>query len=276
MAGARSPGRPSPGPPATATRGTTHANRLRRVDRWLLATRGAQLRAGRRSRGRRPPGRARPVTVVELAQRVRHAHPGATVIGLELDPQRVRAARDLVGELPGVRFGRGGFDLLPGLAPAAAPGGVDVVRAFNVLRQYQVADVAPAWAAMRSRLAPGGVVLDGTCDEVGRIASWAVLDRDGPVSLVLSWRLAGLDRPGDVAARLPKVLIERNRPPYRVHRFLAELDDAWRRAAPLGVHGARQRLVVACRELRGAGWPLVGERLWRHGTVEVAWPAVAG
>jgi hypothetical protein len=273
-----------PAVPALATRGTTHPNRLRRVDRWLLAAHGPLLRGSGRpvvvdlGYGRHP------VTVLELARRVRGVAPRAEVVGVELDPERVAAARRLAGPASGVRFVRGGFDLGAelgaGLDPgglAGGRGGVHVLRAFNVLRQYPVADVPPAWDAMRSRLAPGGVLLDGTCDELGRLAAWVAIDREGPVSLVLSWRLAGLDRPGDVAARLPKVLIERNRPPHGVHRFLAELDAAWQRAAPLGVLGARQRLVAACQALREAGWPLRGERegWWRHGTVEVAWACVA-
>ena len=48
-----------------------------------------------------------------------------------------------------------------------------------------------------ARLAPGGLLVDGTCDEIGRRAAWvAVTPEDGPVSLTLSLRLAGLERPG--------------------------------------------------------------------------------
>ena len=43
-----------------------------------------------------------------------------------------------------------------------------VVRAFNVLRQYDVESVPEAWSEMTARLAPGGLILDGTCDELGR------------------------------------------------------------------------------------------------------------
>lgn len=291
------------------TRGTTHPNRLRRVDRWLLATRGDGLRSTALA-GRRPVvvdlgfGR-HPATVIELAQRLRGLdHRGAgpssfDVVGVELDPERVAAARGIAadtaddaaddaaggasGGAAGVRFAQGGFGV------EGVTGRIDVIRAFNVLRQYPATDVAPAWAAMRARLAPGGVVVEGTCDEIGRLASWVVLEAAGntdgrgtgaraeePVSLVLSWRLSGLTRPGDVAARLPKALIERNVPPHAIHAFLAELDDAWHRAAPLAPFGARQRFATACRSLRTAGWPVQGERLWRQGTLEVPWAAVAG
>ena len=87
-----------------------------------------------------------------------------------------------------------------------------VVRAFNVLRQYDEAEVAGAWATTIARLAPDGMLVDGTCDELGRLATWVAVTADGPVSLSLSWRLRGLDRPGVVAERLPKALIHRNVP----------------------------------------------------------------
>ena len=102
------------------------------------------------------------------------------------------------------------------------PGGARpvVVRAFNVLRQYDESQVADAWATTVARLAPDGLLVDGTCDELGRLATWVAVTADGPVSLSLSWRLRGLERPGVVAERLPKALIHRNVPGEGVHRLL--------------------------------------------------------
>lgn len=119
------------------------------------------------------------------------------------------------------------------------------------------------------------MVLDGTCDELGRLASWVVLDAAGPSALVLGWRLAGLERPGLVAARLPKALIHHNVPGRPVHAFLAALDTAWEVEAPLQALGARQRLVAAAGRLVADGWPVRrDERQWRQGLLEVAWSAV--
>jgi hypothetical protein len=128
---------------------------------------------------------------------------------------------------------------------------------------------------MLARLAPGGLVVDGTCDEIGRRAAWVALEAGGPVSLTLSVRLAGLGRPSDVADRLPKVLIHRNVPGEPVHAFLAALDDAWVRSAPHGGFGVRQRWTAAVSSLRSDGWPLLDRpRRWRLGEVTVAWDAV--
>ena len=124
------------------------------------------------------------------------------------------------------------------------------MRAFNVLRQYAEDEVPAAWALVQERLAPDGLLVDGTCDEIGRRAAWVAVDAQGPVSLTLSLRMGGLERPSDVAERLPKSLIHRNVPGEPVHAFLADLDRAWARHAPQSSWGARQRFLAAGR--RGA------------------------
>ncbi len=253
------------------TRGTTNPNRLRRVDRWLAT--GPQ--AGRLRRADDPlvvdlGYGANGVTAVELHDRLRRVRPDVEVVGIEIDADRVAAAAGL--SRPGLSFRVGGFELpLPDGRRAI------VVRAFNVLRQYPEADVVPAWDLVRSRLAPGGLLVDGTCDELGRRATWvAVTQAQGPVSLTVSLRLAGLDRPGDVAERLPKILIHRNVPGEPVHAYLVGLDRAWARNAPLAAFGGRQRWLATVRSMRDDGWPVLdGPSRWRLGEITVAWPAVA-
>ena len=150
---------------------------------------------------------ASPVTALELHDRLRRVRPDVEVVGIEIDPARVAAALPL--ERPGLRFAVGGFEVpLPGGARPV------VVRAFNVLRQYDESQVADAWATTVARLAPDGLLVDGTCDELGRLATWVAVTADGPVSLSLSWRLRGLERPGVVAERLP----EGADPPQRARR----------------------------------------------------------
>ena len=230
----------------TLTRGTTNPNRLRRVDRWLAGPQAHRLRGAADPLVVDLGYGASGVTTAELRARLRAVRPDVDVVGIEIDPQRVAAAQPLAG--PGLAFVRGGFEL-----PVPAGRRPVLVRAFNVLRQYGEDEVADAWAVMASRLAPGGLVVEGTCDEVGRRATWVALEAGGPVSLTVSLRLAGLDRPSDVAERLPKALIHRNVPGERVHAFLAALDDAWARQAPLAALGARQRWSAAVAALRAGG-----------------------
>ncbi|HET7396951.1 MAG TPA: class I SAM-dependent methyltransferase [Intrasporangium sp.] len=256
-------------PVGTITRGTTHPNRLRRCDRWLAGPVARRLRRA----GAAPVVvdlgyGASPVTAVELHDRLRAVRSDVRVVGIEIDPLRVAAARSL--ERDGLTFRRGGFEvpLERGTRPV-------VVRAFNVLRQYDEDEVRAAWGQVQARLAPGGVLVDGTCDEVGRRASWVAVEPAGPVSLTVSLRLGGLGRPSDVAERLPKALIHRNVPGEPVHAYLADLDRAWAYAAPHAAWGARQRFLAAARAV-ATDWPLLdGPRRWRLGEITVAWDAVA-
>src|SRR5215213_8014643 len=249
------------------TRGTTNANRLRRVDRWLLATQVPRLRDAARPLVVDLGYGASAVTTLELAERLAPEVDGLEVVGLEIDPARVEAVA-AHRDPPRVDFRVGGFELA-GLRPV-------LVRAFNVLRQYDEESAGRAWETMRAALAPGGLLVEGTCDEWGRRSTWVALDEDGPLTLTLAARVSDLDRPSDLAERLPKALIHHNVPGQPVHAFLTAFDAAWAAAAGLSTFGPRQRWVAAVETLAGRGWPLVGSsRRWRHGEVTVRWSAVA-
>ena len=209
---------------------------------------------------------ARPVTTLELAARLRSVRADIRVVGLEIHPDRVHAARSAsTGE---VEFGLGGFELA-GLRPV-------LVRAFNVLRQYPVDAVAEAWSAMRARLAPGGLIIDGTCDEVGRRCAWVLLDGDGPVSLTLACDPFTVDRPSDLAERLPKVLIHHNVAGQPVHALLAAADRAWVCVAGHGVFGPRVRWRAMLERLRDEGFAVEPpRRRMRDGVLSVPWQTVA-
>ncbi|QAY73294.1 class I SAM-dependent methyltransferase [Agromyces protaetiae] len=265
-------------PVGSITRGTTNTNRLRRVDRWI-AEHPALRRAAPDPLVVDLGFGASGVTAFELATRLRRARPDVVVLGLEIDPARVATAN---GQLEAVR--RGATTFAPDLAVSFALGGFEVpstrppaiIRAFNVLRQYDEADVAAAWGRMQARLAPGGLLVEGTCDELGRISSWVGLSPAGPESFSVSLRLADLDVPSIVAERLPKALIHRNVPGERVHEFLTALDRAWRVHAPLSVYGPSQRFIRVAETLKGEGWPVRGGvRRWRLGELTVDWASVA-
>lgn len=261
-------------PVGAVTRGTTNANRLRRQDRWLAGPQGWRLRRADAAPVVVDLGYgASPVTAVELHTRLRAVRPDVRTVGIEIEPSRVEMGRRLLERTPvdGLSFVRGGFEVpLPGSERPV------IVRAANVLRQYDEADVPAAWARVLERLAPGGLLLDGTCDELGRRSTWVAVEAGGPVSLTLSYRLAGLDDPAEVAPRLVKSLIHRNVPGERVHDYLAALSHHWTVLAPLAAYGARQRFVATARAMRAAGWPLLDDvHRWRLGEITAAWDAVA-
>ena len=247
------------------TRGTTNPNRLRRMDRWIVHRLGSAL-----ARATEPlvidlGYGATAVTTVELAARLAERQPAVRVLGLELDPVRVAAAGGSA-DPPRLTFARGGFEL-GGHRP-------NLVRAANVLRQYDEAAAAQAWATMRGRLARGGWIVEGTCDEIGRRGAWVLLDETGPVSLTLAAHLPTLGHPSDLAARLPKALIHHNVPGQPIHALLRELDSAWTVHAGLNAFSPRQRWTATCATL-AADWPVLDRTSrWRLGELTVSWPAV--
>ena len=255
---------PPPTPEGVITRGTTGINRLRRSDRWLIhdeQVRGVLTAAADPLVVDLGYG-ASPVTTLELAARLRTVRPDTRVVGLEIDPQRVVEGRD------GVTFARGGFELA-GLRPV-------LVRAFNVLRQYPEDAVAQAWATMQAGLAPGGLIVDGTCDELGRRCAWVLLDATAPISLTLAWDPSTTPRPSEVAERLPKALIHRNVPGEGIHALLAAADRAWDAAAALTPFGPRVRWRGAMDHLAAQGLPVrpIRRRL-RDCVLTVPWAVVA-
>ena len=168
-------------------------------------------------------------------------------------------------------FARGGFEV-----PVAGRRRPAVVRAFNVLRQYDEDEVAEAWATMAGRLATDGLLVEGTCDEIGRIATWVAIGPDAAArTLTVSLRLAGLQHPSVAAERLPKALIHRNVPGERVHAYLAALDAEWERAASVSPFGPVHRWRTALSALVAGGWPILERSRWRLGEVTVPWAAVA-
>ena len=271
-------------PDGEITRGTTNPGRLRRVDRWITQAQQSVLRTQERPLIVDLGFGASPVTTVELYRAIRAVVPDAEVTGLEIDAERVAAAsrrlavlRAAGDALPGLSFAAGGFELATMRRPV-------LVRAFNVLRQYQEERAWAAWDRLRAGLAAGGVLVEGTCDEIGRRAVWVTLPALPAASaqplITFSARLASLDRPSDLAERLPKTLIHRNVPGEPVHQFLRDFDRAWDSAAPYSAFGSRQRWLAAVASL-SADWPVIrrppqgGHRRWRLGEVTLPWAALA-
>ncbi|HZG94337.1 MAG TPA: class I SAM-dependent methyltransferase [Mycobacteriales bacterium] len=261
---------PPPHRPAGAeTRGTTAPNRLRRLDRWLVALHGARLRRAADplvvdlGYGRHP------VTTVELHGRLAaEVRTDVDVLGVEIARERVDVAQPFAR--PGLSFARGGFNLPVGTRRPV------VVRAMNVLRQYDETAAAGAWAVLCAQLDADGVLVEGTCDEIGRRAVWVALDARGPRTLTFAARVDGLERPSDLAERLPKALIHRNVPGEPVHALLRDWDRAWERSAGGADASPRTRWVEAAGLLVASGRRVArNPARWRLGELTVAWQEVA-
>ncbi len=232
------------------TRGKTAPNRLRKTDTFLAIAFTEWVR--------RMPGvyvdlgyGAYPVTSVETLERLRPLNPSLRVIGVEIDPARVAAARP--HRRPGIEFRLGGFNLpLQPDEPAA------VVRAFNVLRQYAEAEVAAALAALRPAVAPGGLLIEGTCDPTGRLLTFNLLRAEpggalASLGLVLAPSLRQEFRPRQLQAVLPKNYIHHAAPGGALDRFFGDWERAW---AASRAHGRdpRQIFVASARRLIARGY----------------------
>lgn len=276
-------------PVGRATRGTTGVNRLRRVDRWICSLPAARLANALvvdLGFG------ASATTTLELFSRLHEVNQSVQVVGLEIDPERVTIAREQLTDAlqadasalgrdfgaatklhDRVRFDVGGFEVDVEPRPA-------VIRAMNVLRQYDEHEVAGIWRQLCGRMAPGGMLVEGTSNEIGRVASWVTLTEAGPQTFTIALKVdeLGTDpmpQPSVVAERLPKALIHRNVPGESIHAALADLDAAWDAAAGYASFGPAQRWAQAVQGMLQGGWPVLQWReRTRLGELTLPWSAV--
>ncbi|MCO4773854.1 MAG: class I SAM-dependent methyltransferase [Deltaproteobacteria bacterium] len=243
-------------PLGEATRGKTAPNRLRRLNLWLLRTERELL-----ARRDRTPfvdlgyGRL-PLTTLESARSLRQLNPRLPVLGVEVDPARVEAAKRWEDE--DTRFRRGGFELpLGGRGDASQ---ARVIRALNVLRQYEEPAARDAWRLLGDRLSPGGLLIEGTCSPLGRLMAVQLLRKgesgleDAGLLFSTNFRTVEPLSPSAFQAVLPKHLIHHVVPGTAVHGLMQSWGRAWERARVVEAFGRRQVWVRAARELAAAGF----------------------
>jgi hypothetical protein len=257
-------------PQGQPTRGKTTQNRLRRVDLFLawyapdLLRRhdGAFAHAWLVDLGYG----AEPFTTLEMAQRLRRLNPRLPVLGVEIDPERVAAALPYADDL--THFRRGGFNLPLTPRPDGTPETVRAIRAFNVLRQYDEAAVAAAYAELAHGVLPGGLLVEGTSDPLGRHWVANVLRRAAdapawqPEALVFSTNFRGGWEPALFQAVLPKNLIHRMTPGEPIWALLAAWKAAAQRSSAARAWGLRAWFVAAAERLAAEGWPVRTRGRW--------------
>ncbi|HLO28953.1 MAG TPA: hypothetical protein VK249_07460 [Anaerolineales bacterium] len=153
-------------PEGQPTRGKTASNRLRRVDNFILLYEPALIT--------RIDGLFAkslfvdlgygfdPRTTLESAARFRRINPDLPILGVEIEKERVEAALPYADEKTFFRLG--GFNL-----PLKEGEHVRLIRAFNVLRQYEEKDFAPAYERLAQYVLPGGLMIEGTSTPYGQI-----------------------------------------------------------------------------------------------------------
>src|SRR6185295_8801959 len=153
-------------PEGQPTRGKTTSNRLRRVDNFILLYEPSLLT---QTDGQFSDSLfvdlgygfdAR--TTLESAARFRRVNPNLKILGVEIDQERVEAALPFADDKTFFRLG--GFNL-----PLKEGEYVRLIRAFNVLRQYEEKDFAPAYERLAQYVLPGGLMIEGTSTPFGSI-----------------------------------------------------------------------------------------------------------
>ncbi len=212
---------------------------------------------------------AEAVTTLEAAERFRRVNPALKVLGVEIEPERVAAALPFADARTFFRLGGFNLPLLPGEH-------VRLIRAFNVLRQYEERDVQPAWEQMARSVLPGGLLIEGTSNPTGGIWAANLLRRaaGGWVQEALVFFTnfhTGFD-PELFQTILPKNYIHRVLPGEPIGEFFA----AWKAPGPKPARRATGACGNGLRSppqgWRGAGttsccaasWLHKGWLIWRH------------
>ncbi len=184
-----------------------------------------------------------PLTTLEMGRAFWALNPQLRLVGAEIDAERVAAAAPFAG--PRVSFRRGGFDV--------DVGPLRLVRAMNVLRQYDEAAVAPAWRMMGTHLVDGGLLVEGTCDPAGHHSVVHLIRRrDGRLvheGVLFHTRLTSAFDPACFQPVLPKRLIHRVVPGESVHGFFAAWRASWQESLAMLPFGPRQVFVHTARQL---------------------------
>jgi len=251
-------------PEGQPTRGKTAANRLRRVDHFIqrydpaLLTRTDGLFAEAMFVDLGYGFDAR--TTLESATRFRRVNPNLKILGVEIDSQRVNAALPFADDKTFFRLG--GFNL-----PLKEREQVRLIRAFNVLRQYEEKDFAPAYEKLAQYILPGGLMIEGTSTPFGQL-----------------WAANGARRLGEAAWNFEALVLSTNfRRGFEVEEFQTILTKnyshcmipgepiydffaAWKRSAAetasVKVYGLRQWFDAAAESLARKGYAVETQKKW--------------
>jgi len=263
-------------PEGRVTRGKTGRNRLRGSDHFLVHYDPELLTRHTESFDRSLcvdlGYGAEPHTTLEWADRLRSYAPELPVLGVEIEPARVERALPFADHQTSFRLGGFNLPLEPGEQ-------VRLIRAFNVLRQYDENEVRPTWDRLAAQILPGGLLIDGTSCPLGRAWTACLVRRpeDGSApweleALVLGSNLrTGFD-PEVVQTRLPKLFIHRMQDSEPTHTFFEDWKRAVQQTRGLEVWGTRQHFAAAAAHLAGQGhdvslrsrWLKQGWLVWRR------------
>lgn len=247
-------------PQGHQTRGKTARNRLRRSDIFMLLTEGSLIRM------QDPPEQRsfyidlgygfEPFTTLESAHRLRKQNPNLPVLGVEIDPERVAMGKPYEDENTFFRLGGFNLPLLPGESAR-------LIRAFNVLRQYDESEWAKPIEQLGQQMIPGGMLLEGTSNPYGSVWTANVIRRSSvpPYPVIREGFLfstnfhAGFE-PDLFQPVLTKNYIHRMVPGEEIYDFMERWKTACRNQAPMRSFGLRALFDASARALYNAGYKI--------------------
>ena len=266
-------------PEGLPTRGKTASNRLRRVDNFILLyepallTRNDGLFANSMFVDLGYGFEAR--TTLESALRFRRLNPDLKILGVEIVKERVEAALPFADEITFFRLG--GFNL-----PLKEGEHVRLIRAFNVLRQYEEKDFLPAYERLAEYVLPGGLMVEGTSNPFGSIwcANLARRTIESGSSLqaaqelapgLHNWKFEALVFSTNFRQRfdvdefqtiLPKNLIHHLLPGEPIFDFFQVWKSAAAETSAMKTYGARQWFIAAAERLAERRYKVSTQRKW--------------
>lgn len=265
-------------PVGQITRGKTASNRLRRVDNFILLYEPSLLT---RTDGLFADSffidlgyGADPRTTLESAARFRRVNPNLPILGVEIDKERVDAALPHADRITHFRLGGFNLPLQPRIFhtnqiedTGLAGESVRLIRAFNVLRQYEEVDFAPAYERLGEYVLPGGLMIEGTSTPFGQLwvanlARMTAEKRWKMEALVFSTNFRfGFDIT-DFQAVLPKNHIHHVVAGEPIYEFM----EAWKRSAAetsaARAFGLRQWFSASVESLAAKGFKIDLHKKW--------------
>lgn len=256
-------------PSGQPTRGKTALNRLRQIDTYIVLAWPHVLTLGTPLIVDVGYG-AYPWTALEMWERWLPLNPRLRLLGVEIDPERVAAAQPYIQDGL-IDFRLGGFDLRNLIMSKSAR----IIRAYNVLRQYEEGHVSAALHEMAQGLETGGLLIEGTSTPTGHLVVFDVYQStsEGTLEhreLVFGTNFHHIIDPVDFQAILPKRLIH-----HALDQRPAQFFEHWRRALLFaranGHTGKRHSWIYAARLLQERyGYPVdARKRLLRRGYLTI-------
>ncbi len=218
------------------TRGLTCENRLRQIDIFTCINFEGLIRRENAIFVDLGFGRY-PTTTIETYRRFANINPKIKVLGVEIDTERLLDAEPY--EQKNVEFRLGGFNI-----PLKKGESADIIRCYNVLRQYPEEEFSKSIETMGNYLSESGIIIEGTSDQFGRLVSFNLFAKSKG-RLIKSGLVFGTNfnvsfYPRDFQSVLPKNLLHHVILGEWIYQFFEDWADSFYRIMKLKLDCQRQ------------------------------------